>query len=224
VNTLTPVDVDAATCLACQGRIGFGGRATGKRFCGSCWPTAGPVLRKFQQKAATVLNQGRTSGAGWYGLLQELSGQRIPLDYAFSLIRPEREAHLRRVLAMCLAKGRVTQEEINVFNHVGDSLQASGPVREELQYKLHRAYWITRVKDGELPLVHPANVIPQSDERFYLDWRASHISDSGPNKVPSELEEDRCGRSAGDSARSSSPRRFDLWSTPRVLSLRLPAR
>jgi hypothetical protein len=41
-------------------------------------------------------------------------------------------------------------------------------------------------------------------------WRASHISDSGPNKVPFEMEEHRCGRSAGNSLRSSSPKRFVL--------------
>jgi hypothetical protein len=44
-------------------------------------------------------------------------------------------------------------------------------------------------------------------ERF---WRASHISDSGPNKVPFEMEEHRCGRSAGNSLRSSSLKRFVL--------------
>ncbi len=34
------------------------------------------------------------------------------------------------------------------------------------------------------------------------DWRASQISDSGPNKVRSEMEEDSCGRSGASSVRS----------------------
>ena len=55
-------------------------------------------------------------------------------------------------------------------------------------------------------------------------WRASHISDSGPNKVRSEMEDHQCERSVGNSLRSSSLKLFGLWSTRRVLSLRLPAR
>jgi hypothetical protein len=45
---------------------------------------------------------------------------------------------------------------------------------------------------------------------IFMVWRASHISDSGPNKVPFEMEEHRCGRSAGNSLRSSSLKRFVL--------------
>src|SRR4051794_494644 len=56
------------------------------------------------------------------------------------------------------------------------------------------------------------------------DWRASHISDSGPNKVRPEMEDHQCERNVGSSLRSSSPKLFGLWSTRRVLSLRLPAR
>jgi hypothetical protein len=55
-------------------------------------------------------------------------------------------------------------------------------------------------------------------------WRASHISDSGPNKVRPEMEDHQCERSVGSSLRSSSLKLFGLWSTRRVLSLRLPAR
>ena len=57
-----------------------------------------------------------------------------------------------------------------------------------------------------------------------VDWRASHISDSGPNKVRPEMEDHQCERSVGSSLRNSSLKLFGLWSTRRVLSLRLPAR
>jgi hypothetical protein len=113
--------------------------------------------------------------------LGELAGVRVPLDYAFSLIRSERDTHLRRVLATCLANERVTQAEVNVFNHVADALRIQGPDRAKLQYQLHRRVWMTRVSDGELPHASPVDVIPQSDERFYYDARADykHVRASG---------------------------------------------
>jgi len=41
-------------------------------------------------------------------------------------------------------------------------------------------------------------------------WRASHISDSGPNKVRPEMEDRQCERSVGNSLRSSRLKLFGL--------------
>ena len=53
-------------------------------------------------------------------------------------------------------------------------------------------------------------LLARSDTAKDAEWRASHISDSGPNKVRPEMEDHQCERSAGNSPRSSSLKRFGL--------------
>src|SRR6476469_9825589 len=76
----------------------------------------------------------------------------------------------------------------------------------------------------ELAAWQHATNTDQRQVDWQFTWRASHISDSGPNKVRSEMEDHQCERSVGSSLQSSSLKLFGLWSTRRVLSLRLPAR
>jgi hypothetical protein len=155
--------------------------------------------------------------------------------------------HLHRTLGVELSHDTISKitdsvlEEVKAWQH--------RPL-EELYPIIYLDALVVKVRDGHqahrrLPVpdrqehhpAHPATQLrdgPAARRRGHhrdralarprTVWRASHISDSGPNKVPVRMEEHRCGRSAGNTPRSSSLKRFALWSTPRVLSPRLPAR
>lgn len=170
----TSTQVDTRTCVSCTGPIGFGGRLTGKRFCGSCWNTAGATLVDFQKTAPTVLAQQGTNSRRWSTLLTQLNAARIPLDYALSLVRTDCETFLERLLTNILS-GRVTQREVNVFNHIADSLHVQGDTRARMAWRINRGLCLTNIADGSLPnITTPDGVILQSGERLHLDVPARY--------------------------------------------------
>ena len=52
------------------------------------------------------------------------------------------------------------------------------------------------------------------------DWRASHIPDSGPNKVRPGMEGDECQNGAGNTRLNSRTKQRGWWSRPHVRSPR----
>ena len=123
-------------CQVCAKPVGLMRYAfTTTDLCSSCGKTVRATLNEFQ-KAPDVLRIEGTDGDGCQELTRTIIEKNIPLSYALSLIRQDCEDHLKRYLAISFSDGEVTQEEVDSFNRLANTLGVHGEIREEMHLLL----------------------------------------------------------------------------------------
>ncbi|MBY8858574.1 TerD family protein [Nocardia sp. CA2R105] len=141
--------------------------------CRSCAAEIEEYLDTWRARAWRVLTGDGPGGTAWEELWTALRYRRISEDTGRAALRGPGLAYVERLAAF--ADEEITAAEVEEFDTALRELDLSGPQVEELRRRMHRGRTLTRLRAGELPVVHAPGLHLDPEERVHLDIEATRI-------------------------------------------------
>jgi|GEM_PF-1201622 len=171
-DTVPLLPDDARICSRCGRRRGW--RVLGAPApCRDCTAQIQEYLLGWRARAWRVLTGAGPRGAEWDELWTALRHRRIPADTGRAALRGPGLAYIERLAAF--ADDEITGDDVADFDAGVVALTLSGPLVEELRRRMHRGRTLSRLRAGELPVVPPAGLHLDPEERVHLDIAATRI-------------------------------------------------
>ncbi|MEV5649569.1 HNH endonuclease [Nocardia sp. NPDC052254] len=164
---------DVRLCGRCGARRGW--RLIGSAPCRACAAEIEDYLTGWCGRAVRTLATSGPGGPDWEQLWTQIRHNRIEEPVAQAALRGPGAAHLERTAAFALADGTVSGAEMQRFDAVVAALGLRGGAVEELRRDLRRVRILSRLRDGELPVIAVPDLHLDSGERVHLDTGATRI-------------------------------------------------
>ncbi|MEV0298696.1 TerD family protein [Nocardia sp. NPDC050710] len=165
---------DARNCDRCgnpRRRKLFGGLQE----CQSCAIEIEEFLTHWHTQAWRALTASGPRGAEWAALWASLRYQRIEESVGRAALRDVALSYVERLATFAFADGEIAQSEFEAFEDAIDELAVTGPLVEDLRRRMHRGRTLSRLREGELPVVRTPGLHLDPEERVHLDLPATHI-------------------------------------------------
>lgn len=165
---------DARACERCgnpRRRKLFGGLAP----CQPCEVEIGEFLTHWHARAWRVLITSGPQGAEWEALWASLRYQRVDESIGHTSLREIGMGYVERLVTFALADGAVAQDEYDAFDNAVAELALAGPLIEDLRVHMTRGRTLSRLREGDLPVVRTPGLHLDPEERVHLDLPATHV-------------------------------------------------
>lgn len=166
--------VDARHCTRCGNPLRrklFGGHSG----CDRCAAEIEEFLTHWGTRARRTLTASGPSGPEWSQLWATLRYQRIDENIGRTMLRDPGLGYVERLATFAFADGEIAQPELDAFEAAVDELMLTGPLIEDLRRRMHRGRALSRLREGELPVVRTPGLHLDPEERVHLDLPATHV-------------------------------------------------
>ncbi|RDI53978.1 HNH endonuclease [Nocardia mexicana] len=171
-TTMPVVPPDSRICVRCGRRRGW--RVLGTPTpCRTCTAEIEEYLTGWRARAWRVLTGDGPHGHAWDELWTALRFRRIDADTGRAALRSPGLAYLERLAAF--ADGEIGPDDLDDFETTAQALALAGPLVEDLRRRLQRARTLSRLRAGDLPSVHIADLHLDPEERVHVDIPATRV-------------------------------------------------
>lgn len=165
---------DARHCARCGNTLRrklFGGHSD----CQRCAAEIEEFLTHWGVRARRTLTTTGPRGEEWAALWAALRYQHIEETVGRNMLREPGLGYVERLATFAFADGDIAQQELDDFEAAIEELTLTGPLIEDLRRRMHRGRVLSRLREGELPVVRTPGLHLDPEERVHLDLAATHV-------------------------------------------------
>lgn len=164
---------DVRRCRRCGGPRGW--RLLGSGPCRTCTAEIDDYLASWRGPAVRTLVTTGPDGPEWEELWTRIRRHRIDEETALSVLHGPGSAHLERMASFALADGTVGAADMERFDAVAAALGLRGGAVDELRRGLRRVRILSRLREGQLPVIAVPDLHLDPNERVHLDTGATRV-------------------------------------------------
>ena len=185
-----PVHTVPGTCPRCGQRLRKRLFARDLPSCRHCEPQIRHFMNEWTDSLARVLADHGASSDQWHQMWDRLRFEQVPERLGQEAASAVGLAFLERYVTFAFADGEIEENELaDFYQHRRELSLPPSSQLTALQHRIERGREITKVMEGDLPQVNPADIHLDSSEILYLDLHATQIRilARGPKMSPGRL-------------------------------------